>query len=135
VGAGVLVRGQVSHDEDGVKLLAGAVTSLEELDAGAQVRAPERRREGPGTVVIRLDLAAADQLRDLQQLVMAHPGESPVLLTLGEEVAIRAGPSFRVRAGPELRDALAKLLGPQALTWPETTGPRTETQPNGRPVA
>lgn len=121
VGTGVLVRGQVSHDEDAVKVLAGAVTSLEDA-RNAQAAVGERRAEGPATLVIRLDLAAADQLHDLRQLLLAHPGESPVLLTMGETIAIRTGPSFRVRTVPELRSALADLLGPHALTWPGTTG-------------
>lgn len=121
VGTAVLVRGEISHDEDAVKVLAGTVTCLEEAGE-TQGGGTERRAQRPGAVVIRLDLAATDQLRDLRQLLLAHPGEVPVLLTVGEKVAIRAGSSFRVRAGPELRNALAQLLGPQALTWPGTNG-------------
>ncbi|MEW6524302.1 MAG: DNA polymerase III subunit alpha [Bacillota bacterium] len=117
VGAPVLVKGRVSHQEDEAKVLSSEVLALEDLEATSEVAVTRAPRESPDMPAIRVELsgASAAQLRSLQQLLKAHPGESRVLLGFGKKTTIRAGPGFRVRVGEELVKSISGLLGPGAL--------------------
>jgi DNA polymerase III subunit alpha len=52
---------------------------------------------------------------ELKRLLVEHPGDSPVMLHLGERKVLRLPPAFTVDVAPGLLAELRVLLGPQAI--------------------
>jgi hypothetical protein len=54
-------------------------------------------------------------IEELKQLLGEHPGDSPVLLHLGESKVLRLPPAWTVDVAPGLLAELRVLLGPTAI--------------------
>jgi hypothetical protein len=54
-------------------------------------------------------------IADLKRLLGAHPGDSPVLLHLGESKVLRLPEAWTVDVVPSLLAELRVLLGPSAI--------------------
>jgi hypothetical protein len=54
-------------------------------------------------------------IEDLKRLLAEHPGDSPVLLHLGERKVLRLPEAWTVDVGPALLSELRVLLGPTAI--------------------
>ncbi len=103
----VLVTGTLRGPEDEVEIVADEVVSLEGI---------ERRRAVGLTVILVLDVLAEDDLRELKELLLDHPGDVPVRFELVRRGAFRARlvppPPLKVDPGRELLSELRHRLGP-----------------------
>ncbi|MCX7723109.1 MAG: DNA polymerase III subunit alpha [Verrucomicrobiae bacterium] len=128
----VMIVGEVSTADEKPKLFAIEALPLDEAPARFTKR-----------VVLRLHTASvtAEQLEQLRQTIVAHPGECPVVIHFtqpnGEPAAIRAGERFRVKPSRQLQEAVERLFGPGTYE-PEvetTISPRPARRPdrNGMP--
>jgi DNA polymerase III subunit alpha len=101
----VLVRGRVDGREDVAKLMCLDVTVVE---AVSDTATPLRIRVNP--------TSASEQVIDhLKRLLTEHPGDTPVLLHLGERQVLRLPAHFSVDAGNGLAGEIRVLLGPDAI--------------------
>jgi DNA polymerase-3 subunit alpha len=101
----VLVRGRVDGREDVAKLMCLDVTVLE---AVSEATAPLRIRVNPS-------VASEEMIDNLKKLLVDHPGETPVLLHLGEGQVLRLPAHFSVDSGNGLAGEIRVLLGPDAI--------------------
>ena len=101
----VLVRGRVDGREDVAKLMCLDVTVLE---AVSDATAPLRIRVNPS-------IASEQVIEHLKRLLVDHPGDTPVLLHLGEGQVLRLPAHFSVDAGNGLAGEIRVLLGPDAI--------------------
>jgi DNA polymerase III subunit alpha len=101
----VLVRGRVDGREDVAKLMCLDVTVLEAVSEAA---APLRIRVNPS-------VASEEMIDNLKKLLVDHPGETPVLLHLGEGQVLRLPAHFSVDSGNGLAGEIRVLLGPDAI--------------------
>ncbi|MGH9283237.1 MAG: DNA polymerase III subunit alpha, partial [Acidimicrobiales bacterium] len=77
---------------------------------------PELTAEGGSPVRIGLPVNCLTETRvgQLKQLLVEHPGSSPVFLHVGQKV-LRLTDEFRVDDGNGLMAAIRELLGPNAV--------------------
>ncbi|MDR7544400.1 MAG: DNA polymerase III subunit alpha [Armatimonadota bacterium] len=129
----VVVSGRVDVAEQQVKVLADAVTPLDEAPVPAGV-ADGHSGDGPGARPLPADTVDADAalhvrldadrhgdagLRRLRDLLARYPGDRTVLLSVhagGREVKMQAG-ELRVAASPRVVQEIEGLLGPQSAAW------------------
>ncbi|MFZ6002304.1 MAG: DNA polymerase III subunit alpha [Actinomycetota bacterium] len=101
----VLVKARVDGREDQPKLIAMDVEPFEPMTGEA--------------FPLRLKVAAAALsealIEDLKGLLAEHPGDSPVLLHLGEKKILRLPAAWTVSVVPALLAELRVLLGPSAI--------------------
>jgi DNA polymerase-3 subunit alpha len=102
----VCVKGRLDTRDDDPKIVAMDVTVLEVTDAGAPVRLSLPAHAVDGTTVGRL-----------KKLLLAHPGPSPVFVTIGEQT-VRLSPEFNVDDTNGLRGELLAVFGPEVLKAP-----------------
>lgn len=108
--AAVLVKGQVDHAEEAVKLLLTDVQPLPAL-------------QGEGEVVeitVVEERLNQEALRDLKALIERHSGKASILLRLviadGREVTIATSPKLSVAPSQAFKEAVESLLGPGSLS-------------------
>jgi DNA polymerase-3 subunit alpha len=101
----VTVRARVDGREDQPKLIAMEIEPFEPMSGEAF---PLR---------VKVSAAALSEMLidDLKQLLGKHPGDSPVLLHLGEQKVLRLPETWTVDVGPGLLGELRVLLGPSAI--------------------
>ena len=103
----VLVKGRVDHKEGESKLIGLEFTELE-LHAG------------PDLVTLKVDArhAHAGTIRELAQVVLDYPGESPVLVVISTGAGARTfrlGAGYRVRPEADFFAEVKALLGEAAV--------------------
>ena len=101
----VVVRGRIDNREEQPKLVA------------VEIRRPELVPSTPGTpieVTLPLHRLTDSMVRQLRDLVMEHPGPSPVHVKLGDKV-LRLPPQFNVDPRGGIVGALKELFGTQAV--------------------
>jgi DNA polymerase-3 subunit alpha len=126
--AAVLVQGAVKKEENTVKILADAITEMDQAEATWAAR-----------VQVKVDLAHSgrDELDQLARILNGHPGNCPVWLVLhlpGRAETVVALPDrIKVRAGRRLAREVNGLLGPGALetVCSPVTAARTRNPGNG----
>ncbi|HMK10510.1 MAG TPA: OB-fold nucleic acid binding domain-containing protein, partial [Acidimicrobiales bacterium] len=101
----VLVKGRVDGREDVAKLMCLDVTVVE---AVTDARPPLRIRINPSS-------ASEDLIGHLKRVLLEHPGETPVMLHLGEGQVLRLPAQFSVDSGNGLAGEIRVLLGPDAI--------------------
>jgi DNA polymerase III subunit alpha len=101
----VIVRGRVDTRDDAPKLIAQSIDVVEV--AAGQVE-PLRLRVPP-------QLLSEARVAHLRRLLADHPGESPVLLQLGERRVVRLPERWNVDASNGLVGQLREALGPTAI--------------------
>jgi DNA polymerase-3 subunit alpha len=101
----VLVRGRVDGREDVAKLMCLDVTVIE---AVSDASAPLRIRVNPTS-------ASEQVIEHLKRILTEHPGDTPVMLHLGERQVLRLPAQFSVDAGNGLAGEIRVLLGPGAI--------------------
>ena len=101
----VLVKGRVDGREDVAKLMCLDVTVVE---AVTDARPPMRIRINPSS-------ASEDLIGHLKRVLLEHPGETPVMLHLGEGQVLRLPAQFSVDSGNGLAGEIRVLLGPDAI--------------------
>jgi len=118
----VLVKGKVDHkDAARTTVVVSSVERFEPSDDEIAAAEKEATRiVTPGALQIRLDAAAVlpDVIDDLRELLVAHPGESDVVVELQSADVrhrLRLGNDFRVSRGAGLHAELAQLLGSALL--------------------
>jgi DNA polymerase-3 subunit alpha len=101
----VIVKARVDAREDQPKLVAMEVEPFEPMSGEA--------------FPLRVKVAAArlseSLIDDLKRLLGEHPGDSPVLLHLGEKQVLRLPEAWTVDVAPALLAELRVLLGPTAI--------------------
>jgi DNA polymerase-3 subunit alpha len=101
----VVVRARVDNREDQPKLIAMDVEPFEPMSGEA--------------FPLRVKVAAAALsetiIEELKRLLALHPGDSPVLLHLGDRQVLRLPEAWTVTVGPALLGELRVLLGPSAI--------------------
>ncbi|MDQ2650017.1 MAG: DNA polymerase III subunit alpha [Actinomycetota bacterium] len=101
----VIVRARVDNREDQPKLIAMDVEPFEPMSGDA--------------FPLRLKVASAAiseaVIDELKRLLGEHPGDSPVLLHLGERQVLRLPAAWTVSVGPALLGELRVLLGPTSI--------------------
>jgi DNA polymerase-3 subunit alpha len=101
----VIVRARVDAREDQPKLIAMDIEVFEPMAGEA--------------FPLRVKVAAAalseGLIGDLKRLLGEHPGDSPVLLHLGEDKVLRLPQTWTVDVVPGLLAELRVLLGPTAI--------------------
>jgi len=101
----VTVRARVDGREDQPKLIAMDIEPFEPMSGEA--------------FPLRVKVAAAALsevlIEDLKRLLGEHPGDSPVLLHLGEQKVLRLPETWTVDVAPGLLAELRVLLGPTAI--------------------
>jgi DNA polymerase-3 subunit alpha len=101
----VTVRARVDGRDDQPKLIAMEIEPFEPMSGEA--------------FPLRVKVAAAalseSLIADLKRLLGAHPGDSPVLLHLGESKVLRLPEAWTVDVVPSLLAELRVLLGPSAI--------------------
>ena len=101
----VTVRARVDARDDQPKLIAMEVEPFEPMSGEAF---PLRVKVAPAALSEVL-------IDDLKRLLGEHPGDSPVLLHLGEDKVLRLPEAWTVDVGPGLLAELRVLLGPTAI--------------------
>jgi DNA polymerase-3 subunit alpha len=101
----VTVRARVDAREDQPKLIAMEIEPFEPMSGEAF---PLRVKVAPAALSEVL-------IDDLKRLLGEHPGDSPVLLHLGEEKVLRLPEAWTVDVAPGLLAELRVLLGPTAI--------------------
>jgi DNA polymerase-3 subunit alpha len=88
-----------------------------------EVQRPELATDGDSDLRISLPINSLTdrKVEDLKHLLAEHPGNSPVLLHVGEKV-LRLPPEFNVDSRRGLVGELRVLLGPNAIQTCVTTG-------------
>jgi DNA polymerase-3 subunit alpha len=101
----VCVKGRIDTRDDTPKLVC------------MEVKRPDLSIEGAEPLQVALPLYAMtdDKMSALKRLLVDHPGESPVLVHLGEKV-LRLPDEFNVDASNGLCAELRVLLGADCLT-------------------
>ena len=101
----VTVRARVDGRDDQPKLIAMDIEPFEPMAGEA--------------FPLRLKVSAAavseGLIADLKRLLGEHPGDSPVLLHLGESKVLRLPEAWTVEVRPALLAELRVLLGPNAI--------------------
>jgi len=101
----VIVRARVDAREDQPKLIAMDIDPFEPMAGDA--------------FPLRVKVAAAALsevlIEDLKRVLGEHPGDSPVLLHLGEQKVLRLPEAWTVDVVPGLLAELRVLLGPTAI--------------------
>ncbi|MGA2211143.1 MAG: DNA polymerase III subunit alpha [Acidimicrobiales bacterium] len=101
----VVIRGRIDNRDEQPKLIA------------MEVRRPELVSSAPGApieVTLPLHRLTDSMVRQLRELVMEHPGLSPVHLKVGEKV-LRLPAQFNVDPRSGIVGALKELFGTQAV--------------------
>jgi DNA polymerase-3 subunit alpha len=101
----VVIRGRIDNRDEQPKLVA------------VEVRRPELLASVPGApieVTLPLQHLTDSMVRRLRELVMEHPGLSPVHVKLGEKV-LRLPPQFNVDPRSGIVGALKELFGTHAV--------------------
>jgi DNA polymerase-3 subunit alpha len=101
----VTVKARVDAREDTPKLIAMEIEPFEPMSGEAF---PLRVKVSPSALSEPL-------IDDLKKLLGQHPGDSPVLLHLGEEKVLRLPQAWTVDVGPGLLGELRVLLGATAI--------------------
>ncbi len=101
----VVLRARVDARDDQPKLIAMDVEPFEPMSGEAF---PLRLRIAPAALSERL-------IEDLKALLVQYPGDSPVLLQLGEKKVLRLPAAWTVDVVPALLAELRVLLGPTAI--------------------
>jgi DNA polymerase-3 subunit alpha len=101
----VVLRARVDAREDQPKLIAMEVELFEPMSGEAF---PLRVKVAPSAL-------SEVMIEDLKRLLAEHPGDSPVLLHLGERKVLRLPEAWTVDVGPALLSELRVLLGPTAI--------------------
>jgi DNA polymerase III subunit alpha len=101
----VTLRARVDSREDQPKLIAMDIEPFEPMSGEAF---PLRVKVAPAALSGLL-------IDDLKRLLGEHPGDSPVLLHLGERKVLRLPEAWTVDVGPGLLGELRVLLGPTAI--------------------
>jgi DNA polymerase-3 subunit alpha len=101
----VTVRARVDARDDQPKLIAMEVEPFEPMSGEAF---PLRVKVAPAALSEGL-------IDDLKRLLGEHPGDSPVLLHLGEQKVLRLPEAWTVDVAPGLLAELRVLLGPTAI--------------------
>jgi DNA polymerase-3 subunit alpha len=101
----VVVRARVDTRDDQPKLIAMDVEPFEPMSGEAF---PLRLRVAPAALSEGL-------IEDLKRLLGQYPGDSPVLLQLGDKKVLRLPPAWTVDVAPALLAELRVLLGPTAI--------------------
>jgi len=101
----VIVKARVDNREDQPKLIAMEVDPFEPMSGEAF---PLRLKVAPSALSEVL-------IEDLKRLLGEHPGDSPVLLHLGERKVLRLPEAWTVSVGPALLAELRVMLGPTAI--------------------
>ena len=119
-----MATGHTTRDDQELDRELAGLLSVERFEpSDDEIAAAEKeatRIVTPGALQIRLDAAAVlpDVIDDLRELLVAHPGESDVVVELqSAEVRhrLRLGNDFRVSRGAGLHAELAQLLGSALL--------------------
>jgi DNA polymerase-3 subunit alpha len=101
----VVVKARVDGRDDQPKLIAMDIEPFEPMAGEA--------------FPLRLKVAAAALsealINELKRLLGEHPGDSPVLLHLGDRKVLRLPPAWTVDVAPGLLAELRVLLGPTAI--------------------
>ncbi len=101
----VVVKARVDARDEQPKLIAMDIEPFEPMAGEA--------------FPLRLKVAAAalseSLIEELKRLLGEHPGDSPVLLHLGERQVLRLPPAWTVDVAPALLAELRVLLGPTAI--------------------
>jgi DNA polymerase-3 subunit alpha len=107
----VVVKGRADMRDDRLKLVC------------MEVQRPELATDGDSDLRISLPINSLTdrKVEDLKHLLAEHPGNSPVLLHVGEKV-LRLPPEFNVDSRRGLVGELRVLLGPNAIQTCVTTG-------------
>jgi len=101
----VVVRARVDARDDQPKLIAMDIEPFEPM-AGAAF--PLRLRLAPTSLSEAL-------IEDLKALLSQYPGDSPVLLHLGDKQVLRLPEAWTIDVAPALLAELRVLLGPSAI--------------------
>jgi DNA polymerase-3 subunit alpha len=101
----VTVRARVDARDDQPKLIAMEIEPFEPMSGEAF---PLRVKVAPAALSEVL-------IDDLKRLLGEHPGDSPVLLHLGEQKVLRLPEAWTVDVAPGLLAELRVLLGPTAI--------------------
>jgi DNA polymerase-3 subunit alpha len=101
----VTVRARVDARDDQPKLIAMEIEPFEPMSGEAF---PLRVKVAPAALSEGL-------IEDLKRLLGEHPGDSPVLLHLGEQKVLRLPETWTVDVAPALLAELRVLLGPTAI--------------------
>jgi DNA polymerase-3 subunit alpha len=105
----VLVRGRVDHKEGGTCVVAQSVEQFRpEPEEVERARAAAIDAAVPKP--LRVQVERRCEFVDLKDLLTSYPGESDVVLEVGE-VQLRLGEQFRVEPSSGLRAELEHLLG------------------------
>jgi len=100
----VVVRGRINGRDDTMKIAANDIEVFELTESAA----PLQLRIGPNT--------SNDQLDRLGQLLVQHPGESPVLLHVAElNKVVKLAPAYSVRTDSGVVGEVRVLLGAEAV--------------------
>jgi DNA polymerase-3 subunit alpha len=101
----IVVKARVDGRDDQPKLIAMDIEPFEPMSGEA--------------FPLRLKVAAAALsealIEELKRLLAEHPGDSPVLLHLGDKQVLRLPPAWTVDVAPALLAELRVLLGPTAI--------------------
>jgi DNA polymerase-3 subunit alpha len=100
----VCVKGRLDTREEPAKIICMEVTAIELShghDPPLHLRLPSRALEGPA-------------VRTLKQLLLAHPGSSPVFVRVGAQ-QVRLSPDFAVDQSNGLRGELLAQFGPAVI--------------------
>ncbi|MFS8480526.1 MAG: DNA polymerase III subunit alpha [Acidimicrobiia bacterium] len=101
----VVVKGRVDKRDDAPKLVA---QSIELVDVGEGDAEPLRVRVPP-------QLLSRSTVASLKQILADHPGESPVMLHLGDDTVVRLPDRWKVDTSNGLIGQLRVVLGPSAI--------------------
>jgi DNA polymerase-3 subunit alpha len=106
-------------EEDAIVVIRGRIDSRDEQPKliAMEVRRPELVSSAPGApieVTLPLHQLTDSMVRQLRELVMEHPGLSPVHVKLGDKV-LRLPPQFNVDPRSGIVGALKELFGTQAV--------------------
>jgi DNA polymerase-3 subunit alpha len=101
----VIMKARVDNRDDQPKLIAMDIEPFEPMSGDA--------------FPLRVKVAAAalseKLIEELKRVLADHPGDSPVLLHLGENKVLRLPAAWTVSVGPALLGELRVLLGPSAI--------------------
>jgi DNA polymerase III subunit alpha len=101
----VIVKARVQAREDQHNLIAMSIEPFEPMSGDAF----------PLHVKVAPQALSEPLIGELKRLLVEHPGDSPVMLHLGEHKVLRLPPAFTVDVAPGLLAELRVLLGPQAI--------------------
>jgi DNA polymerase-3 subunit alpha len=101
----VIVKARVDSREEQPKLIAMEVDTFEPMSGEAF----------PLRVKVATAALSEAIIEDLKHLLTEYPGDSPVLLHLGESKVLRLPATWTVEVGPALLGRLRELLGPSAI--------------------